>query len=127
MIIGVIVMGTGLSLFSVANGNFIMTSAPKQYMVVVSALTNIARTTGFSVATALVTAVFTFFFLMNNPNGNSGDPVYVAAYTLAVQLAILVFCTFLIVAIIISAFRGVSEAEKTREESARLEAYPPTT
>jgi len=78
--IGVAIMGTGLSVFSVANGNFIMTSAPKKYMGVVSALTNLARTTGFSVATALTTTIFGIFFLMTNPLGHESGWLFVTGY-----------------------------------------------
>ena len=77
MAVGVAIMGTGLSFFSVANGNFIMTSAPKKYMGVVSALTNLSRTTGFSVATALVTTVFGVFFAITNPGGLTSGPIFV--------------------------------------------------
>ena len=115
MIIGVVIMWTGLSLFTVANGNFIMTSAPRKYMGVVSALTNIARTTGFATAIALVTSVFTFIFTLSNPNGTTAGPEYVSAYSSSVQLAILAFCSFVVVSIIISALRGVSATEKARE------------
>ncbi|MHA1636846.1 MAG: MDR family MFS transporter [Candidatus Thorarchaeota archaeon] len=127
MIIGIIIMGTGLSLFTVANGNFIMTSAPREYMGVVSALTNIARTTGFATAIALVTSVFTFFFAINNPNGSIVGQEYVSAYSLSVQLAILAFCSFVVVAIIISALRGVSAAEKAREALGNQEVDIPST
>ncbi|TFH04439.1 MAG: MFS transporter, partial [Candidatus Thorarchaeota archaeon] len=75
MIVGVAVMGTGLSFFSVANGNFIMTAAPKKYMGVVSALINLSRTTGFSVATALVTTIFGLFFVITNPWGFQSGPL----------------------------------------------------
>jgi len=120
MIIGIIIMGFGLSLFTVANGNFIMTSAPKEYMGVVSALTNLARTTGFSTAIALVTSVFTFLFLLNNPTNATSGPLFVEAYTLSIQYAIWVFTIFVVIAAIISAFRGLSPAEEEREANGRL-------
>ncbi|MHA2379642.1 MAG: MFS transporter [Candidatus Thorarchaeota archaeon] len=99
IIVGIVIMGFGLSTFSVANGNFIMTSAPREYMGVISALTNIARTTGFSVATALVTMIFLTYRVA-------------APYTQSFQWTIWTFCFLALVAGIISAFRGLSPAEE---------------
>ncbi|MHA2602310.1 MAG: MFS transporter [Candidatus Thorarchaeota archaeon SMTZ1-83] len=99
IIIGIAIMGFGLSTFSVANGNFIMTSAPREYMGVISALTNIARTTGFSVGTAMVTTVFQVYRTT-------------APYTQSFQWTIWTFCFLALLAGIISAFRGLSPAEK---------------
>jgi DHA2 family multidrug resistance protein-like MFS transporter len=114
MAVGVAIMGMGLSFFSVGNGNFIMTCAPKKYMGVISALTNVARTTGFSVATALVTTAFGFFFAMFNPGGLPSGPGYVIAYSLGVQYTVWVFCGLALVAAAISSFRGMSPAEEAR-------------
>ena len=119
--IGIAIMGTGLSFFSVANGNFIMTSAPKKYMGVVSALTNLSRTTGFSVATALVTTVFGFYFAMFRTEGLA----YTVAYSQAFQFAILMFCALALIAAIISSYRGMSPAEE-RRENPPIESIPPS-
>ncbi len=115
--IGVALMGTGLSFFSVANGNFIMTSAPKKYMGVVSALTNLARTTGFSVATALVTTVFGVFFLTFNPWGFASGAVFVESYGRAFQSSVFMFSFLAIIAAIISTMRGLNQAEEDRENN----------
>ncbi|MFW9787372.1 MAG: MFS transporter [Candidatus Thorarchaeota archaeon] len=117
MAVGIAIMGTGLSFFSVANGNFIMTAAPKQYMGVVSALTNIARTTGFSVATALVTTIFGIFFLTTNPDGVTTGPLYTASYGQAVELTIWVFTILVIISAIISSRRGLNPCEAERMSS----------
>lgn len=114
MAMGVAVMGTGLSFFSVANGNFIMTAAPKKYMGVVSALTNISRTTGFSVATALVTTVFGVFFATTNPWGFESGSIFVTAYGQAVVSTIWMFSFLVIIAAIISSLRGMNQAEVDR-------------
>lgn len=114
--VGVAVMGTGLSFFNVANGNFIMTSAPKKYMGVVSALTNLARTTGFSIATALVTTIFGVFFLTYNPWGFGSGPLFVAGYSRALQSSIWVFSALTVIAAIISTIRGLNKAEEERVE-----------
>jgi MFS family permease len=124
MAIGVAIMGTGLSFFSVANGNFIMTSAPKKYMGVVSALTNLARTTGFSVATALVTTVFGILFMMTNPLGLESGPFYASAYGQALQFTIWVFSFLLIIAAIISSMRGMNQEEIARSNSQHNELIP---
>ncbi len=108
MAVGVAIMGTGLSFFSVANGNFIMTAAPKKYMGVVSALTNIARTTGFSIATALVTTVFGMFFLMT-----SGSP-FAIGYGDAVEMTIWVFSLLCLSGAVISSLRGLNPVEEER-------------
>jgi EmrB/QacA subfamily drug resistance transporter len=114
MAIGVAIMGTGLSFFSVANGNFIMTAAPKKYMGVVSALINIARTSGFSIATALVTTIFEMFFLFTNPGGATTGPAYTASYGGAVVLTIWIFTVLVVIAAIISSLRGVNPCEEER-------------
>jgi len=118
----VVVLGFGLSLFTVANGNFIMTSSPKQYMGVVSALVNISRTTGFSVGTAAVTATFAFLLLFFNPGGAGSGPEFVLGYTMSVQYAIWFFCAFVVVAVIISAFRGMTVEEEDRKNGLTAEA-----
>lgn len=114
-VLGIIALGFGLSFFSVANGNFIMTSAPREYMGVVSALTNIARTTGFSVATALVTTVFTLNFAAANTTGATSGPLFVGAYTVAYQFTIWTLAFLAVLGIIISVFRGYSPAEVERD------------
>jgi EmrB/QacA subfamily drug resistance transporter len=115
--IGVALMGTGLSFFSVANGNFIMTSAPKKYMGVVSALVNLARTTGFSVSTALVTTVFGVFFLTFNPWGFTTGSIFVESYGRAYQSSVFMFSFLAIIAAIISTLRGLNKAEEDRENN----------
>lgn len=122
MLVGIIIMGSGVSLFSVANGNFVMTSAPKEYMGVVSALTNIARTTGFSISTAVATTVFSFFFLVLNPGGASSGPIFFAAYSGAYQIAIFSSCALVLIAAIVSAFRGLSPSEALLERNGEIAA-----
>ncbi|MCF2137718.1 MAG: MFS transporter [Candidatus Thorarchaeota archaeon] len=116
--LSIVVMATGLSLFTVANGNFIMTSAPKQYLGVVSALTNIARTTGFSVAIALATTFFSWFFSIINPTHVSSGSAYISYYTLAISWSFWAFALLLIFAIVLTPFRGLSpsETERTSDE-----------
>ncbi|TFG30110.1 MFS transporter [Candidatus Thorarchaeota archaeon] len=116
MMVGVAIMGTGLSFFSVANGNFIMTSAPKKYMGVVSALINLSRTTGFSIATALVTTTFGLFFAFFNPWNMSSGTIFVTAYGQAVQSTVLVFSVLVIIGAIISSLRGTNKAEDERKD-----------
>jgi EmrB/QacA subfamily drug resistance transporter len=120
MAVGVAIMGTGLSFFSVANGNFIMTSAPKKYMGVVSALTNLSRTTGFSVATALVTTVFGVFFAITNPGGLTSGPIFVTGYGQAVEMTIWTFSALCLIAALISSMRGTNQAEEERINNEKL-------
>ena len=109
MALGVVTMGSGLSMFTVANTNFIMTSAPKQYMGVVSALTNISRTSGFSVGTALAAAALDANLLaLGYTVGND------AVYTLAVQYSVAAFCILLLFAALASLPRGLSPSEELR-------------
>ncbi|MHA1390202.1 MAG: MFS transporter [Candidatus Thorarchaeota archaeon] len=124
MAIGVAIMGTGLSFFSVANGNFIMTSAPKKYMGVVSALANLSRTTGFSVATALVTTVFGVMFIAVNPWGIDSGSLFTITYGLAFQNTVYFFSFLVIIAAIISSLRGMNQAEVDRDENNSEEAKP---
>lgn len=117
MAIGVAVMGTGLSFFSVANGNFIMTSAPNKYMGVVSALINISRTTGFSVATALVTTLFGVFFVVINPWGFNSGPIFITAYGQGLVSTIWMFSFLVIIAAVISSLRGMNQVEIDRNNN----------
>ena len=127
MAVGVAIMGTGLSFFSVANGNFIMTAAPKKYMGVVSALTNISRTTGFSIATALVTTVFGVFFALTNPGGLTSGPIFSVGYGEAVEMSIWVFSGLCLIAAVISSFRGTNQAEEERINNEKIEGVTPQT
>ncbi|MFX1331830.1 MAG: MFS transporter [Promethearchaeota archaeon] len=122
-VLGIVILGFGLSFFSVANSNFIMTSTPREYMGVISALTNIARTTGFSIATALVTTVFSLNFAAINTTGATSGPIYVNAYTLAFQFTVWTLAILAVFGIIISLFRGLSPAEVEKDaarEAARI-------
>ncbi|MHA2065894.1 MAG: MFS transporter [Candidatus Thorarchaeota archaeon] len=110
-VVGILTLGFGLSFFSVANGNLIMTSAPREYMGVVSALANIARTTGFSLGIALVTTVFTLNFAATNTTGATSGPLFTGAYTLAYQFTIWTLAFLSVLGLIISVFRGLSPAE----------------
>ncbi|MFW9846935.1 MAG: hypothetical protein ACFFD6_09320, partial [Candidatus Thorarchaeota archaeon] len=92
-----------------------MTSAPREYMGVVSALTNISRTTGFSIATALVTTLFTLNFAITNTTGATSGPLFVEAYTLAYQYTIWIMAFLTVLGLVISIFRGLSPAEVERE------------
>jgi EmrB/QacA subfamily drug resistance transporter len=127
MAISIVILGFGLSMFTVANGNFVMTSSPKEYLGVISALTNISRTTGFSVGTAGATATFSFLLLFFNPGGLGSGPEFVSAYTLSVQFAVWIFCTLIIAAIFISAIRGMNEEEITRNNESESKSYPEST
>ena len=124
MLVGVAIMGTGLSIFSVANGNFIMTAAPKEYMGVVSALANLARTTGFSVATALVTTIFGVFFVLANPLGIDSGPIFTTAYGQALISTVWIFSFLVIIAAIISSRRGMNQAEIDRNGIQPEESEP---
>ncbi len=112
MLVGVVVMATGTSLFSVSNGNFIMTSAPRQYMGVVSALTNISRTVGFSVGTAVATTVFTLYFV-----DLSQFLPYSEAYIEAFRSSVRSFCILVLIGAGLSALRGLSPAEVKRSKA----------
>jgi EmrB/QacA subfamily drug resistance transporter len=118
--VGVAIMGTGLSFFTVANGNFVMTTAPKKYMGVVSALVNLARTTGFSVATALVTTVFEILFLTFNPWGIQSGPLFVLNYELAYRSTVFMFSFLAIIAAILSSLRGLNQAEEERKNNTAI-------
>ncbi|MBY8997854.1 MAG: hypothetical protein KGD60_08985, partial [Candidatus Thorarchaeota archaeon] len=85
-----------------------------KYMGVVSALTNISRTTGFSIATALVTTIFGIFFLIANPGGLTSGPIFTAGYGQAVVNTIWVFSILCIIAAVISSMRGTNQSEDER-------------
>jgi EmrB/QacA subfamily drug resistance transporter len=114
MFLSVIVVAIGGGLFTVANTNYMMTAAPRSYMGVVSALTQVSRTSAVSIGTALSAALYTSYFMSFNPGGATSGPVYVNAYISSVQLAVWTFCALAGVAAIVSAFRGVNPNELDR-------------
>ncbi len=116
IIISIAILGTGLSLFTVANNNFIMTSAPKEYMGVVSALSNLSRTSGFTIAIATATTVFAIFMTIFNPSGLTQGPQYIDAYSASFQMTAWFFIAFAVIAAILSIFRGKSPYERQREQ-----------
>ncbi len=116
MALSVVVIATGLSTFTVANGNFIMTSAPREYLGVVSALTNVSRTTGFSVATAMATTIFSTLFVIFNPGGIDSGPVFVESYIQATMFSIWFFAGLLLVSVVLTIFRGLSPVEIERSQ-----------
>ncbi len=114
MFLSVIVTAIGGGLFTVANSNYIMTAAPRSYMGVVSALTQVARTSAISIGTALSAALYTAYFLAFNPTGVTSGPVYANAYVTAVRLVVSAFCFLTVGAVIVSAVRGTNPHERER-------------
>ncbi len=106
MLAAVAVMGVGTATFSVANGNFAMTAAPPQHRGVVSALVNVARTTGFAIGTAGVTAVFVVVYgvLTGIPGGP--PTIDVTAYILTYRAVVWTFSLFAVAGAVVSLVRG---------------------
>lgn len=115
MLLSVVISAVGTGLFTVANANFMMTAAPRNYMGVISALTQVSRTTAFSIATALSTAIFVFYFAGFNPEGLTSGPEFVSAYIASVRLAVWTFCLLAGISVVISALRGVNPIELERQ------------
>jgi len=114
MFLSAIIIAIGGGLFTVANSNYMMTAAPRSYMGVVSALTQVSRTSAISIGTALSAALYTFYFMNFNPSGVMSGPIYANAYISSVQLVVWAFCALAGVAAIVSAFRGTNPNELER-------------
>ena len=115
MFLSVVITAVGGGLFTVANNNYVMTAAPRNYMGVVSALTQVARTSAISIGTALSAALYTSYFIAFNPTGATSGPAYASAYIAAVQVVIWAFCSLAGAAAVVSAFRGTNPNERERK------------
>lgn len=116
MFLSVVVTAIGGALFTVANSNSVMTAAPRNYIGVVSALTQVSRTAAVSIGTSLSAALFSSYFIALNSTGAVSGPLFANAYIASVQLTVWLFCALAGVAAIVSALRGTNPNERERAE-----------
>ncbi len=107
-----IILGMSLGAFLSPNSNSIMSAAPKEKLGVASSLMNLSTQIGFSIGTALSTAIF--IALRNSFAKSNGlpakDPVN---YIPAMKIMFAIFVGVGIVAVLISYLRGPEERETT--------------
>ncbi len=110
-VIAALILGMSLGAFISPNSNSIMSAAPKDKLGVAGGLMNLSTQVGFSLGTALSTAVF--FILRNAFHRNNGLPVKDPInYIPAMKIMFAIFVGVGILAVIVSYLRGPEEGKK---------------
>jgi len=100
-------IGFAVALFTTPNGNSAMSSVPRDKLGVSSGLLNLSRNIGFILGTTLSTTLFDFYFkIMNYYDSPEETNAYNEAYSSAIGMVFWTVSTLLIVAFIVSWFRG---------------------
>jgi EmrB/QacA subfamily drug resistance transporter len=111
LMVGAFILGISLGAFISPNSNSIMTAAPKDKLGVAGGLMNLSTQVGFSLGTALSTAIF--FMLRNVFARNNGlpakDPIN---YIPAMRIMFAIFVGIGILSVFVSYFRGPEEGKK---------------
>ena len=113
-ILAAILLGVSLGAFLSPNSNSIMSAAPKEKLGVASSLMNLSTQIGFSIGTALSTAIFIGLRnAFHNANGlPAKDP---SNYIPAMKIMFGIFVVIGLLAVFISYFRGPEEGKKSVE------------
>jgi MFS family permease len=106
-----LILGVSLGAFISPNSNSIMSAAPKDKLGVAGGLMNLSTQVGFSLGTALSTAIF--FALRNTFHNKNGlpakDPIN---YVPAMKIMFAIFVGVGILSVLVSYFRGPEEGKK---------------
>ena len=105
IVILAVIVGIALGLFIAPNNTSVMSSAPENKLGVANGMLSLSTNVGFSLGTALATAVFVYsqnFFQKKN-GGNLSD---VVNYVPAMKVLLCVFAVFMLLSTIFSYFRG---------------------
>ncbi|MHA1910253.1 MAG: MFS transporter [Candidatus Kariarchaeaceae archaeon] len=109
-------IGFAVALFTTPNGNSAMSSVPRDKLGVSSGLLNLSRNIGFILGTTLSTTLFDFYFnIMNYYDAPEETQAYNEAYSSAIGMVFWTVSALLIVAFIISWFRGNDHIKKEKE------------
>lgn len=100
-----VIIGASLGAFISPNSNSVMTSAPKEKLGVASGLLNISAQVGFTLGTALSTAVLSVSLIVFQKN-NGGELMDVVNYIPSLKVVFWVFVVMVILAAAISYLRG---------------------
>jgi hypothetical protein len=110
-------VGFAVALFTTPNGNSAMSSVPRDELGISSGLLNLSRNVGFILGTTLSTTLFDFYFQkMNYYDSPIETQAFNEAYSSAIGMVYWIVSALLIVAFIISWFRG-NDTIKTKESS----------
>ena len=100
-----VIIGASLGAFISPNSNSVMTSAPKEKLGVASGLLNISAQVGFTLGTALSTAVLSVSLILFQKN-NGGELMDVVNYIPSLKVVFWVFVVMILLAAAISYLRG---------------------
>jgi EmrB/QacA subfamily drug resistance transporter len=109
--VAALILGISLGAFISPNSNSIMSAAPKEKLGVAGGLMNLSTQVGFSIGTALSTAVF--FILRNSFHRSNGLPVKDPVnYIPAMKIMFAIFVGVGILSVLVSYLRGPEEGKK---------------
>ena len=105
LVIIAIIIGLSLGAFIAPNSNSVMSTAPEEKLGVANGMLGLSTNVGFSLGTALATAIFT----LNQrwfQNINGGEVTDIVNYVPAMRVLFGVFAGFMLLSTIFSYFRG---------------------
>ncbi len=119
------IIGLAIGTFTSPNSNSVMSSVPKDELGVVSGFLQLARNIGYTIGTALSTTIF--YLILNLVMQNTGNPDEFAAvnYVPTVKILFGILGVFMIIAIILSAFRGPETWHNNNSNSKVVEDTEP--
>jgi len=100
------IIGLAIGIFVSPNSNSVMSSVPKDELGVVSGFLQLARNIGYTIGTALSTTIF--YFILNLVIQKTGNPDVLSEvnYVPTVKILFGILGVFMIIAIVLSSFRG---------------------
>jgi len=100
------IIGLAIGIFVSPNSNSVMSSVPKEDLGVVSGFLQLARNIGYTIGTALSTTIF--YFILNLVIQKTGNPDELSEvnYVPTVKILFGILGVFMIIAIVLSSFRG---------------------
>ena len=110
LVIIAIIIGLSLGAFIAPNSNSVMSTAPEEKLGVANGMLGLSTNVGFSLGTALATAIFT----LNQrwfQNINGGEVTDIVNYVPAMRVLFGVFAGFMLLSTIFSYFRGPEKIE----------------
>lgn len=91
-----------LTVFTVSNGTSVMNNAPEGDVSVVSGLIGLSRNIGFALATTISSAIFTFFFSLNNPENLTSGAEFISTYYTSLGEVYFIFAILALLGAVIS-------------------------
>ncbi len=119
------IIGLAIGTFTSPNSNSVMSSVPKDELGVVSGFLQLARNIGYTIGTALSTTIFYLILNLVMQNTGNSDELAVVNYVPTVKILFGILGVFMIIAIILSAFRGPETWHNNNSNSKVVEDTEP--